>query len=272
MRNVNSGHPGSITSVHATSAELAFEQLVLLVKQNPGGRDLARADIKSLLYLLVDVVMQFGVEHHERFIKEIWFEPERKHRAERGAAGLAGAAGELWCRAGPPVGRALPGSRCLAALPTLAAGGGAAGRCSRAARRRPPVAVHLGAGLSMALRWSVGLLAGAGAGLGAARSMAASDTTPSGTNVERSSKHRRGRPPRARQMRDAAITLAGCEIPALDETKHFKLIGTTGTGKSTAIREILSSALARGDRAVIADPDGGYLQALLPARARRRDP
>jgi len=30
-----------------------------------------------------------------------------------------------------------------------------------------------------------------------------------------------------------------------DETKHFKFIGTTGTGKSTAIREILSAALAR---------------------------
>jgi type IV secretion system protein VirB11 len=78
LRNVNSGHPGSITSVHATSAELAFEQLVLLVKQSPGGRDLARGDIKSLLYLLVDVVIQCGVERHERFIKEIWFQPARK--------------------------------------------------------------------------------------------------------------------------------------------------------------------------------------------------
>jgi type IV secretion system protein VirB11 len=80
LRNVNSGHPGSITSVHATSAELAFEQLVLLVKQNPGGRELARADIKSLLYLLIDVVIQFGVEHHERFIKEIWYDPARKRQ------------------------------------------------------------------------------------------------------------------------------------------------------------------------------------------------
>lgn len=80
LRNVNSGHPGSITSVHATSAELAFEQLVLLVKQNPGGRELARHDIKSLLYLLIDVVIQFGVERHERFIKEIWFDPGRKRR------------------------------------------------------------------------------------------------------------------------------------------------------------------------------------------------
>jgi type IV secretion system protein VirB11 len=80
LRNVNSGHPGSITSVHATSAELAFEQLVLLVKQNQGGRELARSDIKSLLYMLVDVVIQFGVERHERFIKEIWYDPERKRR------------------------------------------------------------------------------------------------------------------------------------------------------------------------------------------------
>ncbi|HLJ18771.1 MAG TPA: P-type DNA transfer ATPase VirB11 [Stellaceae bacterium] len=79
LRNVNSGHPGSITSVHAASAELAFEQLVLLVKQSRGGQELARSYIKSLLYQLVDVVIQFGVDHHERFIKEIWFAPEAKY-------------------------------------------------------------------------------------------------------------------------------------------------------------------------------------------------
>jgi type IV secretion system protein VirB11 len=84
LRNVNSGHPGSITSVHAASADLAFEQLVLLIKQNQGGRELARQDIKSLLYLLIDVVVQFGVESHQRFIKEIWYDPERKRRAVDG--------------------------------------------------------------------------------------------------------------------------------------------------------------------------------------------
>jgi type IV secretory pathway TraG/TraD family ATPase VirD4 len=62
------------------------------------------------------------------------------------------------------------------------------------------------------------------------------------------------------RARAAEITLAGVSIPAQDETKHFKLIGTTGTGKSTAIREIMTQALARGDRAVIADPDGGYMR------------
>src|SRR5580692_5285993 len=55
------------------------------------------------------------------------------------------------------------------------------------------------------------------------------------------------------------LTLAGQPVPESDETKHFKMIGTTGTGKSTAIRELLSGALERGDRAVIADPDGSYL-------------
>ena len=61
-----------------------------------------------------------------------------------------------------------------------------------------------------------------------------------------------------RAHRDELLTLGGKPIPRLDETKHFKLIGTTGTGKSTAIAGLLRAALQRGDRAVIADPDGGY--------------
>jgi type IV secretory pathway TraG/TraD family ATPase VirD4 len=56
------------------------------------------------------------------------------------------------------------------------------------------------------------------------------------------------------------LTLAGIAIPPGDECKHFKLIGTTGTGKTTAIRELLAAAIGRGDRAVFADPDAGYLE------------
>jgi type IV secretory pathway TraG/TraD family ATPase VirD4 len=62
----------------------------------------------------------------------------------------------------------------------------------------------------------------------------------------------------ARAAAPSSLTLAGVPIAERDETKHFKLIGTTGTGKSTAIRELLGGALSRGDRAVVADPDGGY--------------
>src|SRR5579872_5587145 len=62
------------------------------------------------------------------------------------------------------------------------------------------------------------------------------------------------------------LVLAGIGLAPADETKHFKLIGTTGTGKSTAIAQLLAGALNRGDRAVIADPDGGYL-----SRFQQRD-
>jgi hypothetical protein len=61
------------------------------------------------------------------------------------------------------------------------------------------------------------------------------------------------------------ITLAGRAIPAGDEGKHFKFVGTTGTGKSSAICELLGAALRRGDRLVVADPDGGYLRRFYDA-------
>lgn len=80
LRNVNCGHPGSITSVHASSAALAFEQLMLLIKQSVAGRELARREIRSLLYLLIDVVIQFSCWRHQRFIEEIWYEPALKRR------------------------------------------------------------------------------------------------------------------------------------------------------------------------------------------------
>jgi len=86
--------------------------------------------------------------------------------------------------------------------------------------------------------------------------------------------HRRGsivtHRPEPESPTTPGLSLAGVPIAKHDETKHFKCIGTTGTGKSTAIREILSAALLRGDRAVIADPDTGYPGELLQLRSRRR--
>lgn len=61
-----------------------------------------------------------------------------------------------------------------------------------------------------------------------------------------------------RRSRAADLSVAGQRLSRLDETKHFKFIGSTGTGKSTAIRELVGAAILRGDRAVFADPDGGY--------------
>lgn len=69
-----------------------------------------------------------------------------------------------------------------------------------------------------------------------------------------------------RRYAEAPLLLAGVAIAPRDETKHFKLIGTTGTGKSTAIAGLMEGALRRGDRAVITDPDGGYLARFYQRR------
>lgn len=58
IRNVNSGHPGSITTVHAGSAELAFEQLATLVKESDPGRDLDRSEVLVSLRIAIDIIVQ----------------------------------------------------------------------------------------------------------------------------------------------------------------------------------------------------------------------
>ena len=73
LRNVNSGHPGSITTVHAESPALAFEQLTLLVKESDGGSSLDRADIMGLLRVLVDVVVQCKRVGGQFRVTEVYF-------------------------------------------------------------------------------------------------------------------------------------------------------------------------------------------------------
>lgn len=82
LRNVNSGHPGSITSIHAGTPELALEQLMLLIKESKAGRELPRADIHALLRTTIDVVIQFEVTDHKRRIREMavtWRAPYMSH-------------------------------------------------------------------------------------------------------------------------------------------------------------------------------------------------
>jgi type IV secretion system protein VirB11 len=78
LRNVNTGHPGSIATVHANSAALAFEQLTLLVKESEAGRDLHRDDIRQLLTTLVDVVAHVERRGSRFRLAEVWHEPSRR--------------------------------------------------------------------------------------------------------------------------------------------------------------------------------------------------
>ena len=153
-------------------------------------------------------------------------------------------------------------------------------------------AVTAGVGVASALalsRWHAGSafggaleVAGAAgasllAGYGAGRALAAGRSAPRSVYVRGAIVRAPGASGATRALhasvhaehghrKDRALTLAGVPMARLDETKHFKIIGTTGAGKSTAITELLAGALARGDRAVIADPDGAYARRFLSER------
>lgn len=72
LRNVGSGHPGSITTIHANSAAAAVEQLMLMVRQSSAGAGLTREDIRGLVFNLVDVIIQM----ERKRVTEIRFLPE----------------------------------------------------------------------------------------------------------------------------------------------------------------------------------------------------
>jgi len=61
--------------------------------------------------------------------------------------------------------------------------------------------------------------------------------------------------------------LASVEWPWRLEQSHTMLVGTTGTGKTVALSELLAEARARGQRAVVFDLTGAFIGAFLdPAR------
>jgi type IV secretion system protein VirB11 len=78
VRLAASGHPGSITSVHAGSCALALEQMSLMIRESGAGGGLRMDEIKYLLSVVVDVIVQFGRDERGRFISEIFYEPRRQ--------------------------------------------------------------------------------------------------------------------------------------------------------------------------------------------------
>jgi len=68
---INSGHPGSLTSIHADTSQLAFEKLVMLGMQ--AGLGFTREHIVDYLKHTVDVVVQLKRDFaNRRFISDVW--------------------------------------------------------------------------------------------------------------------------------------------------------------------------------------------------------
>jgi type IV secretion system protein VirB11 len=69
LRAINTGHPGSFTTVHANTPEGALDQIALMVMQ--AGLSLSRGETLDYVRNLVDVVVQLGRIGGERRITDI---------------------------------------------------------------------------------------------------------------------------------------------------------------------------------------------------------
>lgn len=72
LRAVNTGHPGSIATLHADSPEMAFEQLILMVMQANLG--MARDQVMAYIHQIIDVIVQLKRgDKGRRFVTEIYY-------------------------------------------------------------------------------------------------------------------------------------------------------------------------------------------------------
>ena len=80
LRAINTGHPGSIATLHADTPAMAFEQLILMVMQANLGMD--REQVKIYTHAVIDIVIQLKRgEKGRRFVSEVYFRhaEEEKH-------------------------------------------------------------------------------------------------------------------------------------------------------------------------------------------------
>ncbi len=74
LRAVNTGHPGSISTLHADTPQLAIEQIILMVMQ--AGMGLTREQIKEYVHHVIQVIIQLKRgEDGRRYVSEIYFHP-----------------------------------------------------------------------------------------------------------------------------------------------------------------------------------------------------
>ena len=82
LRAVNSGHPGSITTVHADNPRAAVDQIALMVLQ--AGANLGRSEIAEYVAGVVDVAVQLSRRDGRRMVSEIAFRPRSAVRSGAG--------------------------------------------------------------------------------------------------------------------------------------------------------------------------------------------
>lgn len=73
---INSGHPGSISTIHADSPRLCFERLCFMVKRREGFQAMSTQALLAYIQSVIDVVVQFKrFDNGARGVTQVWFGP-----------------------------------------------------------------------------------------------------------------------------------------------------------------------------------------------------
>ena len=71
LRAINTGHPGSLSTIHASSPQGAFEQISLMCMQ--AGFGLSRDETISYARSMIDIVIQLGRNNGQRNVEQVCF-------------------------------------------------------------------------------------------------------------------------------------------------------------------------------------------------------
>lgn len=79
MDSLNTGHPGSLSSIHANSALDAISRLTSLIKSSAAGQNLDPRYLQQMCFETIDVVLFYK----RRQLQEIYFDPQRRVDSSR---------------------------------------------------------------------------------------------------------------------------------------------------------------------------------------------
>lgn len=72
---LQTGHPGGITTIHATDCKAVFDRLRVMIKQVSDGAAISDTDISDQLHQLVDVIVHTERSDKAFAVDEVWFRP-----------------------------------------------------------------------------------------------------------------------------------------------------------------------------------------------------
>ena len=74
LNAINTGHNGSITSIHANNALAVYDRLYTMIKQSDQGRDMPKPEIVDYCRSVVDVIAHFDQIKGQRVLTEVHYE------------------------------------------------------------------------------------------------------------------------------------------------------------------------------------------------------